>query len=285
MSNINKVIGRNLSMLRKSFKLTQVELAEKFNYSDKSISKWEAGESLPSVEVLYDLANFYGVTLNDLANAEFELDKKPTERIRDRLFPAKLIITLLATSVVWLAATIIFVTIQWVCDYSYPLVFLWAVPVSCVVLIVFNSIWGKPYLLFPILSVLVWSLIACIHIQLIKYQLWLIYILGIPLQVAIILWSALIKKPKAKIKKEKPIKEKKKKEKKVENIKTQEQPLETIENEPNNHPNDDTKNEILQDEEGKENEMKQDEKDSKKSIVREDDGFGYDFIQNKKDIK
>lgn len=66
MDDINKIIGKNLLKLRKSAKLTQMELAEKFNYSDKSISKWENGESLPSVEILHELSTFYGTTLNDL---------------------------------------------------------------------------------------------------------------------------------------------------------------------------------------------------------------------------
>ena len=73
--------------------------------------------------------------------------------------------------------------------------FLWAIPISCVVLLIFNSIWGRSYLLFWILSVLIWSTLMCIHLQLIQYNIWIIYILGIPLQVAVILWAALLKKP------------------------------------------------------------------------------------------
>jgi len=52
IKDFNKIIGHNLLKLRKNMKLTQMEVAEKFNYSDKSISKWEKGESLPSVDVL-----------------------------------------------------------------------------------------------------------------------------------------------------------------------------------------------------------------------------------------
>jgi len=70
MEEINVIIGKNLSTLRKQAKLTQMELAEKFNYSDKSISKWEAGDSMPSIEILSELAKFYGVTLDYLVTAE-----------------------------------------------------------------------------------------------------------------------------------------------------------------------------------------------------------------------
>ena len=66
MDDINKIIGKNLLILRKNAKLTQMELAERFNYSDKTISKWESGESLPSIEILYELAKFYNTTLDAL---------------------------------------------------------------------------------------------------------------------------------------------------------------------------------------------------------------------------
>ena len=183
-------------ILRKNAKLTQMELADRFNYSDKTISKWESGESLPSVEILYELAQFYGTSLDALTQENDIIETSIETKQKDKMFPTKLIITLLAVSAVWLLATVLFVTFKIVYARNFPLLFLWAVPISCIVLIIFNSIWGKYYYLFAILSVLIWSCLACIHLQLIQYNIWIIYILGIPLQVAIILWAALIKKPK-----------------------------------------------------------------------------------------
>lgn len=217
--DINKIIGKNLLVLRKNKKLTQMELADAFNYSDKTISKWECGESLPSIEILYSIAKYYGVSLNDLTNENFKIEElSPSIEQKDKSFPTKLIITLLAVSAVWLLATILFVSLQITLDKSYPLIFFWAVPLSCVVLIIFNSIWGRQYLLPIILSVLIWSLLACIHVQLIQYQIWIIYIVGIPLQVAIILWGALIKGPRHKNKQTKIKKTEKKKISNEENI-------------------------------------------------------------------
>lgn len=260
MLDINRVIGKNLLKLRKNKKLTQLELAEKFNYSDKTISKWEAGESLPSVEILYNLATFYNVSLDDLTKEDFEIPSQTKPRIRDRFLPAKLVITLLAVSVIWLVATIIFVTLQLIMNYYYGLVFLWAVPLSCVVLIVFNAIWGRGLWLFPILTVFLWSTIAGIYAQLFKYNIWQIFILGIPIQVAIILWSALITKPKNKPKKEKASKPAKAKPAKESKQQTKEQivPIQTSapteEDETNTPPAD-----------------------------LHDDDFGFDYIKNKKD--
>lgn len=200
MENANKIIGKKLSLLRKNAKLTQLELADKFNYSDKSISKWESGESLPSIDVLIELTEFYGVTLNDLLTDELP-SNQPTEQKtkKPKKFPAKPIVTLLATCAVWLVATILYVLLLIIPHINYFMAFLWAIPASCIMLVIFNSIWGHYKYLFPILSVFMWSVIACIHIQVLiasSNNIWPIYILGAPLQVLILLWEALVKRPK-----------------------------------------------------------------------------------------
>lgn len=209
MEDINIIIGKNLLKLRKTAKLTQMELAEKFNYSDKSISKWENGESLPSIEVLYELAKFYNTSLDALVNDNIEplLENKTKEnkekQHKPKAFPTKLVVTLLAVVAVWLTATLTFVCLMLINNIIYPIIFLWAIPVSCIVLIVFNSIWGRYRYLFIILSVLLWTGLAGLQIQLllVGINIWPVYFIGIPLQVAIILWGALVKKPKSYYKK------------------------------------------------------------------------------------
>ena len=64
MDDLKTVVGKNLASLRKQAKLTQIELAEKFNYSDKAVSKWEQGATLPDLETLKQLSDFYGVTID-----------------------------------------------------------------------------------------------------------------------------------------------------------------------------------------------------------------------------
>ena len=58
--------SHNLACYRRRAGLTQLELAEKLNYSDKSVSKWERGESLPDIAVLKEIADLFGVTLDYL---------------------------------------------------------------------------------------------------------------------------------------------------------------------------------------------------------------------------
>lgn len=211
--DFNAIIGKNLLKLRKDKKLTQLELAEKFNYSDKSISKWEKGESMPSVEVLCELANFYGVSMDDLTNdtetlpvVENKKQNKKEKSRTPRMFSTKLMITLLSVGAVWLCATILFVLLKLVADINYFMSFMWAGVASAVVLIIFNGIWGRMRYLFPILSILLWLLLASLQVQIYlptHYNIWPIYFLGIPLQILIILWGALIKKPKGYNKKSK----------------------------------------------------------------------------------
>ena len=78
MKDIKPIVAANLATLRKENGLTQAELAEKLNYSDKAVSRWEHGDTLPDINVLMQLCEFYGITLNTLVNenAEFEKQKK-----------------------------------------------------------------------------------------------------------------------------------------------------------------------------------------------------------------
>ena len=60
------IISKNILSLRKKAGYTQAELADKLNYSDKAISKWERGESLPDAEMLYNIATLFGVEIGYL---------------------------------------------------------------------------------------------------------------------------------------------------------------------------------------------------------------------------
>ena len=63
---LKKQLGANIAAYRKSLGLTQAGLAEKLNYSDKAVSKWERAESVPDVLTLTQLAELFDVTVNDL---------------------------------------------------------------------------------------------------------------------------------------------------------------------------------------------------------------------------
>lgn len=186
------IIAKNIIKLRKSKKWTQIELAEKLNYSDKAISKWERAESLPDVIVLQQIADLFSVSVDYLLEAEHS--KKADQSYPDNKQKQRnhLVITLLSTMLVFLIATIAFVTIGLI-SVNFPMwmVYIYALPVACIVLIVFNSIWGKPALNYVFISLLLWSLLLAIYLIFIGRNSWLIFLIGIPGQAIILLWTRL----------------------------------------------------------------------------------------------
>lgn len=190
MSEIKDILAKNLVKLRQAKKLTQSELARQLNYSDKSISKWEHGDAIPPIDVLKDIADFYSVTLDFLVTEKIDEDflKKLAT---DKNFTNKVIITLLAISFVWLIATFSFFYGYTLFNKYYWILFVGAVPVSVIVVQIFNSIWGKRKYTFIIFSILIWTSLALLYLINLESNLWLLFILGVPLQIAIILWSQL----------------------------------------------------------------------------------------------
>ena len=67
---LRRTVAKNIAAYRKSHKDTQLDLARKLNYSDKSVSKWERGEGLPDVYILAQIAQLYGVTVSNLIGEE-----------------------------------------------------------------------------------------------------------------------------------------------------------------------------------------------------------------------
>ncbi len=191
MESLRKIIGSNLAELRKERKITQLELAEMFGYTDKAISKWEKGDTLPDVETLYQLASFYGVTIdyltNDIPLEEKEIITNPTKQTNIKA--NRISIVLLSISLVWMLATICFVWIMVFNSVNYYQVFIYAIPLTAIVLILFNKTWGKRKYNFYIYTLFLWSLISSIYVAFLQYNLWPLFLLGVPSQILIFLWS------------------------------------------------------------------------------------------------
>lgn len=196
MSDLRKTIGANLQELRKKKGLSQIELADKFNYSDKAISKWENGDTIPDIEVLNSLCEFYGVTLDYLTHTEnkemFVKEDKNATLINH------IIITVMLVLVIWMISIIIFVFGMIENNKTYWIAFVWAVPSSALLIALINRIFFKNRIVnFVCLSVFVWSLIASIYLQIGDYNLWPIFFIGAPIQVALFLWLNIKFKKKA----------------------------------------------------------------------------------------
>ena len=183
---MKQTIADNITELRKELHLTQAELAEKMGYTDKAISKWERAESIPDIVTLKEFTDLCGVTLDYLVQKEH---KKNIAVLSKQARSNRMVISLLAAAAVWLIATVLFVYLKIFGVPNVWLVFAGAVPITMIVLLVFNSIWGNIRLNYLIISVLVWSALAFAYFMLMQYNVFLIFLIGVPIQVMIILWS------------------------------------------------------------------------------------------------
>ena len=193
MEDLKPIFAENLAALRKKKGWTQLELAEMLNYSDKAVSKWERGESLPDVTILKQISVLFEVTVDYLLTREHQQAPVPVSKRKRR---NRMMITGISAMTVWLIATIVFFSfgfVESVTAWSW-IVFLAAVPVCCIVLLVFIALWWGKKWLFTTVSVLVWSLLTLAFFLvffLAHTNIWLIFVIGIPAQIIVFLWAGL----------------------------------------------------------------------------------------------
>ena len=194
MQDIKPIIAKNITALRQGAKLTQIELAERLNYSDKAVSKWERGESLPDITVLKTIADMFQVPLDYLVRENPELpviqeepDQTPRKKRNHK------VITALSILLVWFIAAVVFVILDMSAlnTKMHFLAFAYAVPVSMVVWLIMNSIWFTRRHNYMIISLLMWTAIGSVvlNLMLIGHNVWQLIILGVLGQVIIVTWS------------------------------------------------------------------------------------------------
>lgn len=204
MKDVKSIVSANLATLRKQKGITQAELAEKLNYSDKAISRWEKGDTLPDLNVLYEICEFYGVTLNDLVSDTClaPKDDKKTKKLQKMY---RVWLCILAAASILLFATIWFiVNLVTVEQEVLWITFLWAIPFACAVVMLIGRTLFNWVVHFVLSSVTVWSALTAtiFHIQffteLRSNAVWLLFILGIPLQ-AMLFFFQMVWKSRAKV--------------------------------------------------------------------------------------
>lgn len=200
ITEIKQNIATNISAMRNAAGMTQAQFAEKLNYTDKAISKWERGESVPDIAVLWQIADMFCVTVDWLISDHGSTEATPDAEAVRAGKQNRILISLLSSVGVWFIATIVFIVLQSIGADRVWLPFLWAAPATCIDLLVFNAIWGKYKINFLFISLIIWTLIGATFVTIANPALWYIFIFGIPLQVATIFWSQIkiIIKPKNK---------------------------------------------------------------------------------------
>jgi transcriptional regulator with XRE-family HTH domain len=189
MKAIKEILTENLVNLRKSHKLTQSELGSIIGYSDKAVSRWEHGEVMPDIETLDKIAKVYEVPVTFLLTEQKDVEKASKRANQNG---NKVIITLLSAITVWFIATIVYIGLMIIDQINYWQIFILAIPISCVIAIVFVAIWarkGRRPMMFIFVSVFLWSLLTYffLHLSIFGHWLWMLFLLGVPLQIAIIL--------------------------------------------------------------------------------------------------
>ena len=190
--DIKECFAQNLIKYRKTLSLTQAELAEKLNYSDKAVSKWERAESVPDIYTLKNIADFFGIKVDVLISEP----KQERPKINYNLGKKRTILCLAATAIVWLVAIAFYAFIHIIFPSITQtwLSFIYALPVTSIVLLVFTSVWGKSLGNVIILSALIWTVILTVYLTLLHTlptppsMLWEIFLIGIPAEGVIVFW-------------------------------------------------------------------------------------------------
>lgn len=186
MDEFNLIIANNISSLRQAHGITQSELAEKLNYTDKLVSKWERGESVPNAFTLKQLGEIFGVSVDYLFTDHRSGEQKPSGRRR----ASRGIITAISICGIWAIAFFIFVVL-WILDCTVPSIFVYTITVSLITLLVLNSIWNGGKHNYIIVSVLIASIVLSVYVALIKYNCWQIFLLILPADLIVLLCSRL----------------------------------------------------------------------------------------------
>lgn len=190
-------IGANIATYRKRAGLTQAGLAEQLNYSDKAVSKWERGESMPDVLTLMQLAEILGVTVDFLLSGNENALPQKSETCTPRA--NKNVIAMLASVLVWFVALLTYVTLS---DANVPkswIAFVYAIPTNAIVLLSLYSAWRRFRLNSVFISLIVWGVLLSIYLSVLiflRLNIWKILLLGIPGQIAVILWFRIYKSNK-----------------------------------------------------------------------------------------
>lgn len=198
-------LGANIASYRKRANLTQAGLAQRLNYTDKAVSKWERGESVPDVITLVQLAEQFDTTVDELLADPNSLPEKTggvqhaMEQVVEKTLKRKAnkhVILALSSILVWFVALLVFVIVS---SFGIPhswLAFTCAIPANAIVLLSLRSAWHDFRWNRGLISVIMWGSLTAIHLTLLTllhFNMWKLYLLGIPGQAAILLWFHLFR--------------------------------------------------------------------------------------------
>ncbi len=192
-------IGANIAAYRKQTNMTQMELAEKLNYTDKAVSKWERGESVPDVITLVQLAEQFNITVDELLGVAEPKPVAAKKKNRSRRQVNRSVIQMLVSLLVWLVALTVYVVLSSMNVPKSWVGFFYAVPVNAIVLLSLRSAWHDYSRNHLLVSLIVWGVVVGFYMTMLVFasvNLWKLVLLGILGQVITSLWFRLFSVPK-----------------------------------------------------------------------------------------
>lgn len=203
---LKAMLGSNIAAYRKRQGLTQAGLAAKLNYSDKAVSKWERGESIPDVLTLVQLSELFGVTIDELMADPNRLPEqtgavvgkmeKAVEKTLKRKADKQSILGL-SSLLVWFVAILLFVIISSLGIEKSWMAFVYAIPANAIVLLSLRSAWHDFRWNRSLISIIMWGGLLSIYMSLLMFanlNIWKLFLLGLPGQLAIFFWFRLFRK-------------------------------------------------------------------------------------------
>jgi len=203
--NLKVQLGANIASYRKRARLTQAALAEKINYSDKAVSKWERGESIPDLPTIIQLAELFEVKVDDLlvdpnalpenSGKVEQVMSKAVEKTLKRKANKRVILGL-SSLLVWFVALLAYVVCASLDLHNSWLAFFYAVPVDCIVMLSLRSAWRDFRWNQTLVSGIVWGCLLSVYVTLlvlVHVNVWRMLLLGIPGQLAVLLWFRLFR--------------------------------------------------------------------------------------------
>ena len=199
-------LGANIAAFRKSSGLTQAALAERINFSDKAVSKWERGESIPDVLTLMELARLFNITVDDLLKDHNALPENvgKVEQVMGNVVEKTLkrkadkrIIAQLCSILVWFVALFIYVVVSSMDIPKSWVTFFYAIPADAIVQLSMRSAWHDFRWNKTLISIIMWGTILSIYMSLLMFwgfNIWKLFLLGVPGQLAIFLWFRMYRK-------------------------------------------------------------------------------------------
>lgn len=184
LDDLKVITASNIINLRTAKGLTQAELGELLNYSDKSVSKWERAEAVPDAYVLKKMSEIFGVSVDYILSThdEWKPPEKPNE---ERSFNTRTITSIVLTGI-WTLALLIYI-VAWILEANWWLVFIYALPVSLITFLVLNSVWEQGKNNRHIIYSLVASIFITIYFTFFEKNMWQLVFLIIPAELLVAL--------------------------------------------------------------------------------------------------